>query len=221
MAVGQLSADQAAYAAQVASATGLDTDVVRAWIGAESGWGVTKPTHNYLTIGPGRQYATVDQAATAAAHLVGSSSNYAGIRSAIPAGPDAQVQAIQASPWDAAHYGGHRLADVYSSVVGAGSASSSTAAAGAAVPVSVRIPGTNIHLPGLGDLTFGAATDVTNRVVAAAGGAMLGLLFSAAALALIGLGLSRLTGNNARDLFGKAQQTTGQAAQVAQIAALA
>jgi hypothetical protein len=220
MAVGQLSADQAAYAAQVASATGLDTDVVRAWIGAESGWGVTKPTHNYLNIGPGRQYPTVDQAATAAAQLVGSSSNYAGIRSAIPAGPAAQVDAIQQSPWDQNHYGGHRLMDTYTSVVGAGT-SSSTAAAGAAVPVSVRIPGTNIHLPGLGDLTFGAATDVTNRVVAAAGGAMLGLLFSTAALALIGLGLSRLTGNNARDLFGKAQQTTGQAAQVAQIAALA
>lgn len=217
MAIGQLSADQAAYAQQVASATGLDADVVRAWIGSESGWGVTKPAHNYLNIGPGRQYSTVDQAATAAAQLLGSSSYYTGIRNAVPAGPVAQVDAIQQSPWDAGHYGGHRLMDVYNALVGNGGPAPATGA----MPASWTIPGTNIHLPGLGDLVGGAATGVADRIVAVAGGALLGMLFTAAALALIGLGLARLTGNNAKDLYGKAQQTVGQASQVAQIAALA
>lgn len=223
MALGQLSADQATYASTVVAATGLDADVVRAWIGAESGWGVTKPAHNYLNIGPGRQYASTAQAATAAAQLITSSSYYAGIRNAIPAGPVAQVSAIQQSPWDAGHYSGHVLADIYHALVGNGGPAPSEGSLpdAQAVPVGVRIPGTNIHLPGLGDLAGGAATGVADRIVAVAGSAMLGLVFTAAALALIGLGLARLTGNDARDLYGKTQETVGAAGQAATIAAIA
>jgi hypothetical protein len=228
MAVGDLSPDQARYAAQVAQRTGLNLDVVVAWIGAESGWGVNKASHNYLNIGPGRQYQSVDQAAGAAAELVNSSAYYTGIRSAIPVSPAAQVAAIQASPWDAGHYGGHRLMDVFRSVAGGDGVRVTGANGVVATPVGLPLNPLSpiLSLPGLGDLTKGLAkatgTDkIVGTAVSAVAGALLQLVFAAAALALIGLGLARLTGNNAGDIFNRVKSAQEQAATVAKIAAVA
>jgi hypothetical protein len=230
MAVGDLSPDQARYAAQVAQRTGLDLDVVVAWIGAESGWGVNKASHNYLNIGPGRQYQSVDQAAGAAAELVNSSGYYAGIRSAIPVSPAAQVSAIQASPWDLHHYDGHRLMDVFRSVAGGDGVRVTGANGVVATPVGFPVPlnplSPILSLPGLGDLSKGLAkatgTDkIVGTAVNAVAGALLQLVFAAAALALIGLGLARLTGNNAGDIFNRVKSAQEQAATVAKIAAVA
>lgn len=99
MALGDLSPDQARYVDAVAAATGLSRQVVVAWVGSESGWGTTKANHNYLNVGPGETYTSVEQAAARAASLVRTSNNYAGIRAAVPVGGTAQVQAIGASPW--------------------------------------------------------------------------------------------------------------------------
>jgi hypothetical protein len=228
MAVGDLSPDQARYAAAVTQRTGLDRDVVVAWIGAESGWAVTKGDHNYLNIGPGRQYQSVDQAAGDAAQLVNSSHYYAGIRSAIPVSPAAQVAAIQASPWDAAHYGGHRLMDVFKSVAGGAGVQVSGANGLVATPAGfdpITAAG-NVYLPGLGSIWKGLAKATgTEKIVGTAvntlASAMLSLVFAAAALGLIGLGLARLTGNNAHDMFDKARSLQDQAATAAKIAAVA
>jgi hypothetical protein len=120
MALGDLSAGQRSYRDRVAAGTGLDRTVVTAWIGAESGWGVTKPDHNYLNVGPGRSYPSVAAAADAVVSLIRSSSHYAGIRAAIPRGASAQVEAIATSPWDAGRYGGDgsRLRTVHDQLTG-------------------------------------------------------------------------------------------------------
>ena len=121
MAAGDLSADQRTYVSSVVRGTGLDRDVVVAWVGAESGWNVTKPSHNYLNVGPGERYSSTAGAAARAVALITTSSHYAGIRKAITSrDPVAQVRAIEASPWDAAGYSGGRLMATYESVVRAG-----------------------------------------------------------------------------------------------------
>lgn len=232
MALGDLSPDQARYAAKVASLTGLDPSVVVAWIGSESGWATTKSSHNYLNIGPGRQYQSVDQAAAAAAGLLNSSSYYGGIRNAIAISPAAQVDAIEASPWDVGHYGGsqHRLLTLWQALTGKGGSinlGDPNGPTATNVGLIDPIAGIgNVVLPGIGDLTRGLVgatglTKIVNTAIAAVSSSLLTLVFTAAALGLVGLGLARLTGNNARDLFGKLQGTTEQVAQVAKIAAVA
>lgn len=119
MTLGTLSPAQAQFAADVSSATGLAPSVLATWIGAESGWGTTKPGSNYLNIGPGVTYPTVTQAAAATASLITSSPNYTGIVSAAKSGdPAAQIAAIEASPWDTSHYGG-QLGALYQQVAAA------------------------------------------------------------------------------------------------------
>ena len=120
-----LSADQLAYATELASATGLAPSVVTTWIGAESPWNSTSVDHNYLNVtshGTPVAYATAAQGAAAAAQLILSSSDYAGIRQAIASGsPAQQIAAIQASPWDKGNYGGQltsKFAAVTSAVTG-------------------------------------------------------------------------------------------------------
>jgi hypothetical protein len=230
MALGDLSPDQARYVAQLVSATGLDRDVAAAWVGSESGWGVNKSDHNYLNIGPHFHYQSTDQAAGAAASLLRSSHLYSGIRSAISVSPAAQVAAIEASPWDAAHYGGsqHRLASLWRQLTGQGGGVNITGPNGV-VNTGFDLPGLpglpGLPLPGLGSLTKGiaGATGINKlavQIVSAVGSALLSLVFAAGALALIGLGLARLTGNNARDLYDKAHLTKDQVQQAAQMAAV-
>jgi hypothetical protein len=231
VAVGDLSPDQARYVDQLTAGTGIDRSVAVAWVGSESGWGVNKPDHNYLNIGPGRQYGSTDAAASAAASLITSSSLYQGIRSAIAAGPGAQVAAIQSSPWDAAHYGGHRLADVYASVIHSPNSQGNLTGPSGVLQTGFSlgdlakgalIPGYSVlsHLPGIGGVVGSATDKVVNTVVSAAAGALLQLVFVAAALGLIGLGLARLTGNDARDMFNRANEIKNQAGQAAAIAAM-
>lgn len=120
MAFGELSAEQRRYRDRVAARTGLDRDVVTAWIAAESGWQTTKPGHNYLNIGPGRTYPSVNAAADAVAVLVNGSDHYAGIRAARRRSGLHQIRAIGSSPWDAGRYGGDgsNLERVYRQLVG-------------------------------------------------------------------------------------------------------
>lgn len=115
MAAGDLSPDQTRFVDAMAGATGLNRQVVVAWVGSESGWGTTKGDHNYLNVGPGETYTSAEQAAARAASLVRTSNNYAGIRAAIPVGGAAQVKAIGASPWGTA---ASLISSVYAQLTG-------------------------------------------------------------------------------------------------------
>lgn len=198
MALGDLSDDQQRYAQTVASGTGLNPAVVVAWIGAESGWSITKPTHNYLNIGPGRSYDSVDQAAAAVVDLIRNSGHYGGIRAAVPLGAEAQVKAIQDSPWDADHYHGTRLRDTFVALLDRAlhdntlSDSINEIGAWVAGPVTDAIgDAIGAVVPDLGDV---------GRQVLIAG---LGLVFTLGAIALIAMGLNRLTNGSVTDTFSK------------------
>jgi hypothetical protein len=212
--LGQLSPDQERFAANVIAGTGLDPTVVRSWIGAESGWGVTKPSHNYLNVGPGHAFASVDDAATTVSHLITSSPHYAGIRAAIPIGGGAQVEAITQSPWDAGHYGGdgRNLRRVFTQLVG--SAGGATGGAIAATGTTASVIGDALrNTPIIGGLTPGRAPSAAGSVLRGVFGidqvgdrilvAGLGLVFSLAALVLIAMGLARLTGTHPVSTFEK------------------
>jgi len=118
VALGELSGDQARFRDIVVSGTGLDSATVTAWIGAESGWNITKANHNYLNIGPGMGWSTVDEAGAATVHLLNTSNYYKGIRDAIPAGAASQIAAIKSSPWDAGHYANGALDKIFGSLGG-------------------------------------------------------------------------------------------------------
>lgn len=226
MALGDLSSDQQRYLGAVVAGTGLDATVVRAWIGKESGWGVTKASHNYLNIGPGRTYTSTEQAAAAVARLINTSSYYAGIRAAIPAGPVAQVQAIQESPWDAARYGGNGLMVVYEALARAGAAGPV-----AAVPAQLAgIPNLGPHNPllpfelpklfgGLPGFVTEPLSDAGKAIVEQLLPGMLGLVFTLAAFGLIALGLARLTDRSPRDALGAVQSVVGGTQTAARAAA--
>ncbi|MGH9042668.1 MAG: hypothetical protein ACRDZ3_20830 [Acidimicrobiia bacterium] len=242
MAAGDLSPDQARYVAAVAAATGLNPVVVTAWVGSESGWAVTKAGHNYLNVGPGRTYHNTDEAATSAAALVNASAHYTGIRAAIPIGPAAQIKAIGESPWGTS---GATLTRVYSQLVNTLASSRQGAAVATPVgfwdwfptnPIpdigdylSDWLP--NFNLPG--DATPGdrepgvlgagpSGSDIVAGVTGVAGAAVqaaiagaMGIVFAAAALGLIALGLNRLTGTPARERFSQVSQLAGAGAAVA------
>lgn len=239
MALGTLSPDQDRYASSVATATGLDPSVVRAWIGAESGWGTQKPGHNYLNVGPGETYQSVDQAAARVVGLLTSSHYYQGIRDAIPAGAAAQVKAIEQSPWDAGHYGGNGLETIYGQL-GATSAGTTTAAgtgaaalgqifgkpstgdvgAAGTTEAGFKVPG---WVPFIGgwDPIGGAAQAAGSVVTQATEGAFvmfLTLMLTGAGLGLIALGLSRLSNKPLKEHIDNVQKTAGTVAQVAALA---
>jgi hypothetical protein len=230
MALGDLSPDQARFAATVAKGTGLDPTVVAAWIGAESGWGVTKAGSNYLNIGPGRTYASTDQAAAATAELIGSSQNYTGIRSAVPAGPAAQVKAIEASPWDANHYGGGGLGQIWGQLYSAGGPNLSpdqsiTLVGDKKNPLQQILEGAVPGAGVLGDI-FGAL-NLKNPAEAAAGAVLGGavpiglqLLFIGAGLGLIVMGLSRLTGTGLQRNYEHGKTIVGIVSKAADLAAV-
>lgn len=120
---GQLSPEQVRFRDELVARTGLSGDVVTAWIAAESGWNTSKPSHNYLNVGPGRRYASPERAAASVAGIIGSDPRYAGVDRSATKGPFTQVAAIVASPWDAGHYAkdgqvGRKLTDVYDQLTG-------------------------------------------------------------------------------------------------------
>lgn len=202
MSVGDLSPDQARFVATVAGRTGLDESVVRAWVGAESGWNVTKAGHNYLNIGPGRQYTSVDQAAAATAGLILGSQHYTGILAAIPAGAAAQVKAIGESAWGTV---GGLLSNVWRQISGNPGLSSIPNPADAAGAAAGAI----------GDLL---GVDKIAAEVMVVG---LQLVFVAAAFGLIAMGLHRLTEKPAKDLLGEVGQVVGLATGTKGMAAAA
>lgn len=231
MALGDLSPDQARYVDFVARATGLNRSVVVAWVGTESGWGITKGGHNYLNVGPGQTFASVDQAAARAAALVNASGYYTGIRAAIPAGPAAQVDAIGASPWGTI---ASDLKDVYRDLARPAAAAPADPPAAGQPELAVETIGVSPRdaLDALSDIIRGlwvpgqvplpdALKDPLGSAGSAVAGALgldvdsllgqlyglgLGLVFTVAALGLIALGLNRLTGASPRDRF---QQMSG------------
>lgn len=236
MSAGTLSADQDRYVNRLVAGTGLDRTVAVAWVGAESGWDATKAAHNYLNIGPGRTYASADQGAIAAAALVNSSAHYAGIRAAIShrAVPAAQIQAIGASPWGTS---GTSLANVYGQLTGSTGVPLVT-------NVGIHLPGTPITIPtspgevidavqrgaeAAGGIfsplnpanALDAIGDTLSKTVKLGielfAQQFLGLLFATAALALIALGLNRLTGVPPSERFGQMAGMAGQAAAVAAV----
>jgi hypothetical protein len=188
MALGDLSPDQARFVDTVAARTGLDDQVVTAWVGSESGWGTTKADHNYLNVGPGRQYGSVDVAAAAAARLVSESPDYAGIRSAIPGGGAAQVAAIGSSAWGTAS---STLSDVWRQLSGNPGLSNVSLASNPLDTVK--------GLLGL---------DKVGEQIVVSG---LTLVFVAAAFGLVALGMSKLTEKPAKQLFGDVAGVAGMA----------
>lgn len=219
MALGDLSPDQQRYAGAVSAGTGLDPTVVRAWIGLESGWGVTRAGHNYLNIGPGRTYASTDQAAAAVVSLINTSRYYSAIRAAIPQGAVAQVEAIQASPWDAGHYAGGRLMKVYKALAGTGVVDAQLAGVG--------IPDWAKKLPWPFGAAAGALDWASDPIGKALAGALsiavpaaLGIVFTLGAFGLIAMGLVRLTGRDPRQVVGAVTGVAGTATTAAKLAAV-
>lgn len=200
MAVGDLSSGAATYGATLASLTGLSPAVITAWLGAEEPWGSTDSTNNYLNIGPGYTYSTPQQGAQAAAALINNDSDYAGIKAAASQSPEAQISAIEASPWDVGGYNG-QLGTVYSQVV----ASRPTASLDSITSWFTPFGGiTNLgkalgKAPGeaasaLGSAAAKGAAEGVKSVLSSSAiqKALLTVAFVGAALGLIILGLTRL-----------------------------
>jgi hypothetical protein len=142
-----LTTDQETFSQLVAGQTGLNIDVVRAWVNAEvggtdgNGWG----SFNFLNMSDHKSgFGSVQLAATAAAQQINTSNYYGGIRQAAGTGDaSAELSAIASSPWDAGHYSGSggpgsNLQNSYNSVKPSGAASVGTlqvqAASGGNVP---------------------------------------------------------------------------------------
>lgn len=225
--LGALSADQARFRSRFVALTGLDPLVVTAWIGEESGWARVKASHNYLNTGPGEVFASAEQAAQRAGALVNDRPDYAGVRAARATGGLELVRAIGSSPWGTI---GTRLERIYEQLRAAPPGATRGAAAAPVAQLAdvtiegpfgpdITVPffGPDISLdpltPGfgfLGDLPFvgdvlDAATGPFERLAAAVldrGFTLaLGLLFTLAALALIGLGVANLTGRGPRQVI--------------------
>lgn len=134
-----IPADLAGYAAQAASLTGLDKNVVLSqWI-SENGW--TAPASNNfgnIRYNPGANsalwagivgnpqpgdfvtYQSPEAGLKAYAALINTDPNYTGIRASVGLPAKNQLDAIIFSPWDSGHYnGGKLLTGVYNSVTGA------------------------------------------------------------------------------------------------------
>lgn len=92
------------FARTLANLTGLNVNVLRAWVLAEGG-----PPGNPLNImhgGKPANFGDVNGAAAATSQLLHSSAAYAPILRSASSDPQAQIAAITASPWDAGHYRG-------------------------------------------------------------------------------------------------------------------
>lgn len=204
MAVGDLSAAQLEYLGRIRAGTGLDKNVLTAWIGQESGWNTTKTGHNYLNIGPGRNYPSVAAAGQAVVQLL-QNDRYAPIRQAVPRGPIPQLDAIVQSPWDADRYNMSTGPD--------GSITSRLHVIYRQLVPSAGVEGSvDVGNPGLVDGVTGAVSGVVGGIAGAIGNSFglsglgedllvvgLYVAFTFTALGLIFLALWRLT-KPARDV---------------------
>lgn len=101
---GPLAPEQKRFVKGVAKHTKLSPRAVAAQaLAEESGPAAASyeasGEHNYLNIGPGQHYGSNREAVKETSKLLDTSPNYAGIRSTRGKGPQAQIQAIGASPW--------------------------------------------------------------------------------------------------------------------------
>ena len=184
----------------LASKTGLDINVVRAWIAQESAWGRSPGdnAYNYLnwdhSSGEWHHLSTADEAVDAYyGQLTRAPQWYGRILASAGASPQTQISAIAASPWSASHYGGKggpNLVRVYNAVVkayagGTGTLEAASASVTKVTPISSRSgkqakPWLTLHIPGDGDIPLGAILKVT-------AGALLMLAALVIILAAIGL----------------------------------
>jgi hypothetical protein len=105
-----LTPGQAAFINGVAQGTGLDKGVVTAWVYQEENGSAAAAreaagNQNWLNIGPGRVYGSVQDAVQATIATL-HNGLYSGVLASASQSPSAQIAAIGASPWDAGHYGG-------------------------------------------------------------------------------------------------------------------
>lgn len=205
-----LSNDAEVYRNAVVAATGLDSRLVTAWIACESGWGITKAGHNYLNIGPGRSYPDV---ATAARDVVSTLHN--GLYGPVLAaqGPQAQAEALKASPWDAGHYANGCLDSVLADLLGGGAEPAAMLTAARTLP-SIPNP------IDLGKSLLGTVSDALDldELLGQVLTVVVTGVFITAAFGIIVLGLNRLTANSS--IRQQVEQIAPQAAQVAALAAV-
>lgn len=233
MAAGDLSEDQRRFRDVVVNLTGLDPVVVTAWIGAESPWGQTKDDHNYLNIGPGEAFPSAGHAAGRGAALINTQPRYAGLRASRNQSPQAQIEAIIASPWGTT---AQPLRRVFDQLADTDPTEDSGGGSWFDLPDLPDLPGPLPDLPDLpavgnpvdaakdaaGGVVGGAVDVATSTVGGIADAALekgfelaLGVVFTVAALALIALGLARLTGRDSRAVFDTVTGATGAARAVA------
>src|SRR5882672_7181547 len=99
--VGPLGPEQKKFVNRVAKRTHLSPRAIGAQAVAEEGNAASteaEGTHNYLNIGPGRSYPTLQSGVRETSKLLNTSDYYAGIRASRGKGPIAQVKAIGDSP---------------------------------------------------------------------------------------------------------------------------
>jgi cell wall-associated NlpC family hydrolase len=130
---GVLNPKQAKFVSTLSQLTGLDPHVVSAWTLAEESGSAAQTrassgNMNWLNYsagtGPGGRFdhpewKTPEQAATAIAKELKTSSFYKGIAASAGKSPEEQLKAIYSSPWDVGGYNkGKGLTGVYNSVAG-------------------------------------------------------------------------------------------------------
>src|SRR4051812_34131377 len=91
----RLTKNRQLFAQQVSRGTGLNQTVVESWVLAEGG-----PDGNPLNIGPGKNYGSPIDAAAAVVRLLHTNAAYAPVLRAAVDTPQAQIDAIAASPWN-------------------------------------------------------------------------------------------------------------------------
>jgi len=223
MSIGQLSSGAAAYGAELSSLTGLSPSVVLTWLGAEEPWGYSDPSNNYLNIGPGNSYSTPQQGAAAAASLINTSSDYAGIAQAAKSGtPQDQIAAIESSPWDAAHYNG-TLGTLYDQVTSALSSAGATLTGFNWIAPSGTAKSVNNGIDHAAKSALGGAAGEAKKAAGAAASAvglsgsslehaLLTIAFVGAGLGLIVLGITRIFPGVTRTVTSAVGKAAGAAA---------
>jgi hypothetical protein len=147
------------FATIVANGTGLSIHVVEAWVLAENSIHIrgSAPGHNWLNIGPGHTYPSVQSAAQATVQLIQSAPQYQGIRDSEGSSDAAQLAEIAASPWDLNHYGRNRLSP-------AGSLASTYREAGGQGAVEGTGPGAGVGQGGINQAVGGVTSSVSNAL---------------------------------------------------------
>jgi hypothetical protein len=123
--LGDFGPAQKQFIEQTAKETGLNPKTIAIQSIAEEGHGAGSPAagyeaegeNNFLNLGPGQHFSTPQEgaAATAANFNNTASSNYAGVRATKGQSVEAQLAAIQESPWDGGHYQGSMLQKILQS----------------------------------------------------------------------------------------------------------